>query len=701
MLQQPPLAHIMMVSILALILASSLAAQEAEPPSGGQPTIGEEVPPRNPFRHQIPIPDFPANLTWMNCEGPLTLADLKGKFVLLDFWTYCCINCLHVLPELKKLEHEFAKELVVIGVHSAKFEKEREDDNIKEAILRHEIEHPVVNDRDMVVWRMFGANSWPTILLIDPNGKAVYMRSGEFKFEEIKAVLDAALPYYRHRGVVDESPVRFDLLANKSQAQPLRFPGKVLADEGSNRLFIADSNHNRIVVTDLQGKNPLTIGSGQQGREDGDFQQATFHHPQGMAIVGDLLYVADTENHLIRKIDLQKQQVKTIAGTGVQGRNAWPGWNGDPNERPVNGRWEGVARTTPLNSPWALWPNGEHLYIAMAGPHQIWRMNLKTSLIGPYAGNGREDIVDGARLPATPYGLNSASFAQPSGLSSDGKYLFVADCEGSSIRRVPMNPTDRVTTIVGTAELPANRLFEFGDEDGSFEQAKLQHALGVTYHESKLYIADTYNDKIKTIDLENQSVTTIAGGQGAFNEPAGLSYAAGKLYVADTNNHQIRWIDLNNNNAVTDLSIEVEPPAQMVAPAIPFNGPRFAFGERDIRAGKVMLRLDLPLAENERLHHQLTPQITITPHPGTIQLEPAGPVVVRGNSLELPLTVTGPNSSPIVVKAIYFYCRHANGKNGGLCKIGQVIWEGKLISTASGASQTLEFEATAPAAGNP
>ena len=701
MLQQPPLSRIVRVAILALTLSSGLAAQEAEFPSNDQQPLPKEAPPRNPFRHQIPIPDFPANLTWMNCEGPLTIADLQGKFVLLDFWTYCCINCLHVLPELKKLEHEFAEELVVIGIHSAKFETEREDDNIKEAILRHEIEHPVVNDRDMVVWRMFGANSWPTILLIDPNGKAVYMRSGEFKFEEIKAILDAALPYYRHRGVVDESPIRFDLLANKSQAQPLRFPGKVLADEGLNRLFIADSNHNRIIVTDLQGKSPQIIGSGQQGRQDGDFQKATFHHPQGMAIVGDLLYVADTENHLIRKIDFKKQKVETIAGTGVQGRNAWPGWDGNPNQKPANGRWEGAARTTSLNSPWALWRDRDHLYIAMSGPHQIWRMHLDESIIGPYAGNGREDIVDGARLPATPFGLNSSSFAQPSGLSSDGNYLFVADCEGSSIRKVPLNPTERVTTVVGTADLPANRLFEFGDEDGSFEQAKLQHALGVTYHEGKLYVADTYNDKIKTIDLENQSVKTIAGGQRAFNEPAGLSYAAGKLYVADTNNHRIRVIDLNNDHAVTDLPIEVAPPTKTVDPAIPLTGPRLAFEERIVREGDVTLRLTLALAENERLHDKLPPQITITPRPGILELSPAGPVEVRGNTVELPLTVTGRGSSPIVVEAMYFYCRHANGRKGGLCKIGQVIWEGKLSSTASADSQTLELQATDPASGNP
>ena len=128
----------------------------------------------NPFQRQVPAPEFPEGMEWLNTDGPLKLADLRGKFVLLDFWTYCCINCMHVLPELKKLEKQFDKQLVVIGVHSAKFENERDVKNISDAILRYEIEHPVVNDRDHTLWTQYGVRSWPSTLLIDPEGNVVY-----------------------------------------------------------------------------------------------------------------------------------------------------------------------------------------------------------------------------------------------------------------------------------------------------------------------------------------------------------------------------------------------------------------------------------------------------------------------------------------------------------------------------------------------
>ena len=287
---------------------------------------------------------------------------------------------------------------------------------------------------------------------------------------------------------------------------PLRFPGKILADEAGNRLFIADSNHNRIVVASLDREVANVIGSGVIGHADGDFATAQFNHPQGMALSGDTLYVADTENHLLRKVDLKTRRVTTIAGIGEEARNGWPGVDLERGILPE--RFVGPPLKTALNSPWALWIQGKDLYIAMAGAQQIWKMPLDESEIGPFAGNGREDIVDGALLPKQPYQAGFSSFAQPSGLASDGKSLFVADSEGSSVRAVPFDAAGAVTTLIGTAQLGDARLFTFGDLDGQPGKARLQHCLDVAYHDGVVYVADTYNHKIKAIDLKTNECKT-------------------------------------------------------------------------------------------------------------------------------------------------------------------------------------------------
>jgi DNA-binding beta-propeller fold protein YncE len=540
-----------------------VAQAQTPPPADSRANAGAKAV-ANPYPHRIPAPPL-AGGEWVNTAAPLSLADLRGKYVLLDFWTFCCINCMHVLPELKKVEHAFPNELVVVGVHSAKFLGERATDNIREAALRYEIEHPVINDAKMTIWNTYGARSWPTLVLIDPAGDVVWAASGERTFEEIKGVVDRGLPYYRAQGLLRPGPRPALVDLSKLPVTPLKYPGKLLADAAGGRLFIADSNHNRIVVAKLDGQLQQVIGSGAIGRGDGGFDECSFNHPQGIALAGNMLYIADTENHLLRKADLAARRVATIAGTGDKG-SAWSDFGavrtGSLNQNTGPGRRS--PKATALSTPWALCEHANDLFIAMAGMHQIWKMPLDEISIGPYAGNAREDIADGPLLPNMPYDLGFSSFAQPSGLSSDGKRLFVADSEGSTVRSVPFDANGKVETLVGLT----GTLFDFGDADGSGRDVRLQHPLDVAWNDGKLYVADTYNNKIKVIDVDRHTCQTIAGtGQAGnadadrgsaakFNEPAGISSAGGKLYVADTNSHLIRVVELAAPYRVSTLKIE-------------------------------------------------------------------------------------------------------------------------------------------------
>jgi YVTN family beta-propeller protein len=426
---------------------------------------------------------------------------------------------------------------VVIGVHSAKFENEKSTASIRKAILRYEVHHPVVNDAGMRIWRTYGVSSWPTLVLIDPEGNFIGYASGEGNYELLDRTIAKLIEVHKAKKTLNDKPLRFEL-AHEDGASPLFFPGKVVADAASGRLFIADSTHHRIVITDLDGKKIAVAGTGEPGRTDGPFAKAQFNDPQGMAVSGDRVYVADRKNNLLRVLDLKTNTVSTLAGTGVQGHDRSRG---------------GKAMEVGLNSPWDLLLDGDRLFVAMAGNHQIWMLDLASGQLTPFAGDGRENILDGT--PA------SAEFAQPSGLATDGTTLYVADSEVSAVRAVPLDGKGSVKSLVGEG------LFEFGDVDGIGDKVRLQHALGVAAADGKLYVADTYNSKIKVLDPKTRECKTFLGGEPIgwlatrpFNEPAGISYAAGKLYLADTNAHRIRVVDLKTKSISTLKLQGVEPP---------------------------------------------------------------------------------------------------------------------------------------------
>src|SRR5260370_755685 len=447
---------------------------------------------------------------------------------------------MHIIPDLKRLERKYPNELVVIGVHSAKFANEKETENIRRIVLRYEIEHPVVNDADFAIWNAYAVNAWPTRYLIDPAGYIIGRLSGEGGYEALDKAIADSIAEFRKRGELNETPL--NLVRERGQVRDLPpcFPGKVPADEKSGRLFIADSDHNRIVVAKLDGTLLETIGTGAHGSAEGAYDTASFFRPQGMALDGETLYVADTENHLIRRVDLKSKTVTTIAGTGQQSRHLDQ---------------IGMARATALNSPWDLQLVGRTLYIAMAGPHQIWQLELDKQQVSTFAGSGREARLDGAPT--------EAAFAQPSALAADGQTLYVSDAEANIIRAIDLRPTGRVRTLVG------GNLFDFGDADGTGDDVRLQHPLGLARWNGNLLIADTYNHRIKLLDPGARSVKHFAGSgkpgqfdgaRASFYEPGGLSVAGDRLYVADTNNHAIRGVDLKTKETKTLPSKGLQPP---------------------------------------------------------------------------------------------------------------------------------------------
>lgn len=609
-------------------------------------------------RARVRAPEIQGGRGWLNTDKPLSIAALKGKIVLLDFWTYGCINCIHIIPDLKKLEAKYANQLVVIGVHSAKFQNEKETENIRRIILRYEIEHPVYNDSEYAVWSSYGVRAWPTQVLIDPAGYVVGMASGEGNYEIIDQTIAKLVEEFRKRGELNEQPLNLVLERAKVGDLPLAFPGKILADAATDRLYIADSNHNRIVITKLDGTLIDTIGTADAGAADGAFDKATFNRPQGLALSGDNLYVADTENHLIRRVNLKARTVETIAGTGEQTREYFR---------------SGPGTTIALSSPWDLQLVGQTLYIAMAGPHQIWKLDLDKNEVSTFAGSGREARLDGP--------LRESGFAQPSGLAVIGQTLYVADSESNIIRGIDLN-TGQVRTLVG------GDLFEFGDEDGNGDDVRLQHPLGLLAHGDKLLIADTYNHKIKQLDPGKRRVTSlfgtgksgqVDGASSSFYEPGGLALANDKLYIADTNNHAIRVVDLKTKQASTLRIKGLTPPAKSFAPSESASAPNaeeFKAAPQQLRVGSNgVLEVNVELPQGYHLNPMAPQRYKISVEDGkNIQIDEK--LASRSAKdlklpLRIPVNAVSAGAAKVKAQVTLFYCRE---DNTGTCRIKTLVW---------------------------
>ncbi|KJS55368.1 alkyl hydroperoxide reductase / thiol specific antioxidant / Mal allergen [Streptomyces rubellomurinus subsp. indigoferus] len=469
-------------------------------------------------RARVRAPELVGAGGWLNTGGKdLSLADFRGKITILDFWTFCCINCLHVLDELRELEEKHRDTVVIVGVHSPKFVHEADHQAVVDAVARYEVHHPVLDDPALATWKQYAVRAWPTLVVIDPEGYVVAQHAGEGHAHAIARLVEELEAEHAAKGTLRRGDGPY--VPPEPAAGDLKFPGKAVRLPGGGFL-VADSGHHSLVELAEDGETVLRrIGDGQRGLVDGAAPR--FSEPQGLALLPEGhpydvdVIVADTVNHALRGVRLADGHVTTLAGTGRQ----W--WQGSATEGP--------AREVDLSSPWDVaWFDGR-VWIAMAGVHQLWAYDPTAGTVGVAAGTTNEGLVDG---PAA-----EAWFAQPSGLavSPDGGTLWVADSETSALRRVSRG-TKEVSTAVGTG------LFDFGHRDGAAEQALFQHPLGVTVlPDGSVAVSDTYNHALRRYDPATGEVSTLATD---LREPSGAVLADGDLVVVESARHRLTRLRL-------------------------------------------------------------------------------------------------------------------------------------------------------------
>ncbi|MEV1035382.1 MULTISPECIES: NHL domain-containing thioredoxin family protein [unclassified Streptomyces] len=491
-------------------------------------------------RARVRAPELVGKGGWLNTgDQQYTLADLRGRIVVLDFWTFCCVNCLHVLDELRELEEKHRDTLVIIGVHSPKFVHEAEHQAVVDAVERYEVHHPVLDDPELATWKQYAVRAWPTLVVIDPEGYVVAQHAGEGHAHAIAKLVEELEAEHAAKGTLrcGDGPY----VAPEPVATHLRFPGKalLLPDGG---FLVSDTTRHRLVEIESDGETVRRhIGAGERGFGDGGPEAVRFSEPQGLAVLPDgRIAVADTVNHAIRAFDPATGETTTLAGTGRQ----W--WQGSPTSGP--------AREVDLSSPWDVAWFADRLWIAMAGVHQLWTYDPATQTVRVAAGTTNEGLVDG---PA-----DEAWFAQPSGLatSADGERLWVADSETSSVRHVERDGTGfAVRTAVGTG------LFDFGHRDGAAGQALLQHPLGVTaLPDGSVAVCDTYNHALRRYDPASDEVTTLATD---LREPSDAVLVDGDLVVVESARHRLTRLRLPEEAVrVADRAHRTQRAATEIAP---------------------------------------------------------------------------------------------------------------------------------------
>ncbi|AEW95401.1 MULTISPECIES: NHL domain-containing thioredoxin family protein [Streptomycetaceae] len=490
-------------------------------------------------RARVRAPELIGKGGWLNTGGSEpTLRELRGSIVILDFWTFCCINCLHVLDELRELEEKHRDTVVIIGVHSPKFVHEADHAAVVDAVERYGVHHPVLDDPELATWKQYAVRAWPTLVVIDPEGYVVAQHAGEGHAHAIATLVEELEAEHAAKGTLRRGDGPY--VPPEPVPTDLRFPGKALLLPTGN-LLVSDSTRHALVELAPDGETVVRrIGSGERGLADGPADRARFSEPQGLALLpdGESVIVADTVNHALRRVDLASGEVTTVAGTGRQ----W--WQGSPVAGP--------AREVALSSPWDVAWYDDRVWIAMAGVHQLWTYDPADATVAVAAGTTNEGLVDG---PA-----GQAWFAQPSGLAAAGDRLWVADSETSALRYVTRGEDGyEVRTAVGTG------LFDFGHRDGPAGQALLQHPIGVTaLPDGSVAVSDTYNHALRRYDPAADEVSTLATD---LREPSDAVLVGEDIVVVESARHRLTRLRLPEEAvAVAGAAHRTRRPATEVAP---------------------------------------------------------------------------------------------------------------------------------------
>jgi thiol-disulfide isomerase/thioredoxin len=569
---------------------------------------------------------------WLNTGGhELTLADLRGRFVLLDFWAFCCVNCLHVLDELRPLESKYDGELVVVGVHSPKFVHEADPDALAAAVERYQVEHPVLDDPDLITWQAYTARAWPTLVLVDPEGYVIAQYAGEGHAHAIDALLTELRAVHRAKGTLQpgDSPYVPPPVAEGD----LLFPAKAVPLDGGGFL-VADAGHHSLVELAADTETVLRrIGSGHRGMVDGLQDEARFNEPNGLCLlpsevasaVGYDVVVADTVNHALRGVRLEDGCVTTLAGTGAQ--------------------WMQGDGTGALSSPWDVTWWADRVWVAMAGIHQLWTFDPRTGEAAVAGGTTNEGLLDGP--------LTEAWFAQTSGLAAAGDRLWVADSETSSLRYVEGG---QVRTAVGTG------LFDFGFRDGVADEALLQHPLGVTVlPDGSVAVCDTYNGAVRRYEPGTAQVSTLATGLA---EPSGGVVAGEHLVVVESAAHRLTRVPLAGVGAADGFAHTTQRPVT------------------DVAAGDVELVISFEPPPGQKVDDRFGPpsQLLVSATPAALIRAGDG----RGTDLSRVLTIDGQVGDGVLHIAARAASCDEHAGEGAACHMHQQDWGVPVRVTADG-----------------
>ncbi|MGW5444705.1 NHL domain-containing thioredoxin family protein [Streptomyces asiaticus] len=591
-------------------------------------------------RARVRAPELIGRGGWLNTGGTdLTLTDLRGRIVILDFWTFCCVNCLHVLDELRELEEKHRDTVVIVGVHSPKFVHEAEHQAVVDAVERYEVHHPVLDDPELATWKQYAVRAWPTLVVIDPEGYVVAQHAGEGHAHALETLVGQLEAEHAAKGTLRRGDGPY--VPPEPVPTELRFPGKALSLPGGTFL-VSDTTRHQLVELAADGESVVRrIGAGERGLTDGTSERARFSEPQGLALLPDsTVAVADTVNHALRRFDPATGEVSTLAGTGRQ----W--WQGSPTEGP--------AREVDLSSPWDVAWFADRLWIAMAGVHQLWTYDPEAGTVRAAAGTTNEGLVDG---PA-----EEAWFAQPSGLAATGDRLWIADSETSAVRYVERDGKGfTVRTAVGTG------LFDFGHRDGAAEQALLQHPLGVTaLPDGSVAISDTYNHALRRYDPATGEVSTLATD---LREPSGAVLADGDIVVVESARHRLTRLRL------PEEAVRVEAVAHRTQRAA-----------TDIAPGTLRLDVVFQAPEGQKLDTRYGPSTRLLVSSTPPELLAGGDGAGTDLSRELVLT-EGVTEGVLHVSAMAASCDDDPANEYPACHVHQQDWGVPVRITEGGADR--------------